>query len=190
MDYTLNAEARSEQGKGASRRLRRVGKVPAIVYGGDQAPQAITLEHKQLVRNLEEEGFYSQLISIRYDDNQNKDIVILRDLQRHPAQNLILHADLQRVDHKEKLRVVVPIHLINEEECPGLVLEGGNANRILVDIEISCLPKDIPEYLILDILKVKRGDILHLSDVVYPDGVESTQLTTEESQDLAVFTIF
>ncbi|MEZ5450782.1 MAG: 50S ribosomal protein L25/general stress protein Ctc [Thiolinea sp.] len=185
--YSLQATARSEQGKGASRRLRRENGVPAVIYGGDQDAQSVTLKHNELIRNLEEEAFYSQIITVNFGDRQEQ--VILRDLQRHPAKPIVLHADLQRVKSGELLTIHVPLHFINEINSVGVKTQGGAISHILQDVVVSCLPKDIPEYIEVDMLNVEKGQILHLSDLQLPEGVSLPELALGEDHDQAVASI-
>ena len=185
--YTLDAEVRTDEGKGASRRLRRTGKIPAILYGGSGEPVSLNLKENQLVRHLQEEQFYSSLITLKVDGTP--ETVVLRDLQRHPARPVILHADLQRVNANEKIKVVVQLHFTNEENAYGVKTEGGIVSRALMDLEVICLPKDIPEFVVADLIDLKKGESLHISDLKLADGVESVQLSHGEDHDLAIATI-
>ena len=187
-DYTLKAEVRDNMGKGASRRLRRLeGQVPAIVYGGDKEPLTISLPHKDLSRALEDEAFYSHIITIKIGRKSEK--VILKDLQRHPAKPIIVHADFLRVSAKEKINVKVPLHFLNAESSKGVKLEGGSVITQLNELEVSTLPKDLPEFIEVDLQEVGAGDTLHISDVVLPKGVESVALSHGSDHDLAILTI-
>jgi large subunit ribosomal protein L25 len=168
VNFDVLAEPRSDTGKGASRRLRRQGLIPAIVYGGHQEPQMISLRHNMILRHLEHESFYSHVLNLKIGDLEAP--VVLKDLQRHPAKPFILHADFMRVSQDEKLRMVVPLHFLNVEKSPG-VKAGGNASHTMTEIEISCLPKDLPEYIGLDIAAMEVGDIIHLSEIPLPEGV-------------------
>ena len=187
-NFSLAATTRTDLGKGASRRLRREGGVPAVVYGGASEPASITLKVNQVNRNLMEEAFYSSLITLDVDGTE--EIVVLRDLQRHPSKPIILHADLQRVMDDEEIKVIVPLHFINEEDAPGVKLEGGNVNRLLVDIEVSCLPKSIPEFIEVDLSELHKGGSIHLAEIVMPENVASTQLAYGEDHNLAVVAIY
>ena len=180
----LNAEPRSDLGKGASRRLRKTGKVPAIIYGGDSDPVSITLAHNELIHELDNEAIYSQVLSLNV--GKKKEDVILRDLQRHPFKNLVMHADFLRIDQKKAIHVTVPVHFINEEKCHGVKMEGGLLNHLVNEIEIMCLPKNLPEYLEVDVTDLKLGESLHLSDIKLPDGVEIVALTHGEDHDTGV----
>ncbi len=184
-DFTLKAEVREDTGKGASRRLRRLDDlVPAIIYGGDKDPQNISLRHNELSKALENEAFYSHIITL--DVAGNSEDVLLKDLQRHPAKALIMHADFFRVDKNKKVSVRVPLHFINEESCVGVKMSGGNISHSMTELEISCLPANLPEYLEVDMLEVDLGTILHISDVKLPEGVESVALSHGADHDLPV----
>jgi len=169
--FEVAARRRSEGGKGASRRLRREGLVPGIVYGGHQEPEMIALVHNELVRQLEEESFYSSLLQLKIGEDTTR--VVLKDLQRHPAKPFILHVDFQRVSMEEKLRMTVPLHFENEATAKG-VKAGGKVSHAVTEIEVTCLPKDLPEYVVVDMAQMEVGDIVHLSEISLPDGVELT----------------
>jgi large subunit ribosomal protein L25 len=186
ISYELNAEPRSDTGKGASRRLRRAGKIPAIIYGGDKPPEAVTLSHNEVLRNLEHEAFYSHILTVR---NGGKEMqAILRDLQRHPSKAIIMHMDLQRVSASEKLWTNVPIHILGEDVAPG-VKSGGLVSHDLTDVEVECYPKDLPEYIEVDISSLEVGDSIHLSGLTVPDGVTLTELERGEDHDISVVSI-
>jgi len=171
----VNAVSRSVQGTGASRRLRRAGKVPAIVYGASDKAQVIELDHKAFLLQLRHEAFHSSILQMNIDGK--KESVLLRDVQMHPWKHEVLHVDFQRVDAKQKIHMRVPLHFINEEIAPGVKLGGGVVNHILTELEVSCLPADLPEYLEVDLAALELGDAVHLSEVKLPSGVESVQLT-------------
>ncbi len=181
----LTAEPRSDMGKGASRRLRKAGLVPAIIYGGDTDPVSINLDHNDFANQLENESTYTQILSMKVGKSK-KEEVLLRDLQRHPYKQMIMHADFLRIDQKKVIHVTVPIHCLNEEECHGVRLEGGLLNHLQSEIEIMCLPKNLPEFLELDVAELKLGESLHLSDIVMPEGVEIVALTHGEDHDTGV----
>ncbi|MDJ0880187.1 MAG: 50S ribosomal protein L25/general stress protein Ctc [Gammaproteobacteria bacterium] len=180
----LNAEPRSDLGKGASRRLRKTGQVPAIVYGGDTDPASITIAHNEFIHELENEAIYSQVLSLKV--GKKKEEVILRDLQRHPYKHLIMHADFLRIDQKKVIHVTIPIHFINEDKCHGVKMEGGLLNHLQSEVEIMCLPKNIPEFLELDVTELKLGESMHLSDIKLPEGVEIVALSHGEDHDTGV----
>ncbi|KXX64527.1 50S ribosomal protein L25/general stress protein Ctc [Marichromatium gracile] len=177
VDFNIVAQPRETVGKGASRRLRRAGEVPAIVYGGHQEPQMITLAHNELLKHLEHEAFYSHVLTLQVGDETSS--VVLKDLQRHPAKPFILHVDFQRVTQGEKLRMSVPLHFLNEEGCVG-VKAGGLVSRSLTEVEVSCLPQDLPEYIEIDMVAMEVGAILHLSELQLPAGVELAHAAGDE----------
>jgi large subunit ribosomal protein L25 len=186
--FELNAELLEDKGKGASRRLRRLAdQIPAIIYGGNKDPQPLTLVRKDLEKALENEAFYSHVLTINVGKDQQK--AILKDLQRHPAKDRVMHADFLRVDDKVAIKVNVPIHFINEESCHGVKMQGGMIQHQLTDIEVQCLPGDIPEYIEVDMQEAHTGDIIHLSDVSLPEGVTSVALSLGEDHDLAVASV-
>ncbi len=182
-DYVLEAELRTEQGKGASRRLRREDKMPAIVYGAGKEPVAITLTHHVVQNHLEDEAFYSQILTLNLEGKQEK--VLLRDVQRHPSKALILHMDLLRIDENELLRTHVPLHFINEDTAPGVKL-GGIVNHLLTEVEISCLPSALPEYIEVNLGGLGLGEAVHMSDIKLPAGVVLPELALGEEHDLAI----
>jgi len=166
--FEVIAQPRSDAGKGASRRLRRSGMVPAIVYGGHQDPEMISVNHNDLVKHLEHEAFYSRILDLKVGERASK--VVLKDLQRHPAKPFILHLDFQRVSADEKIRMIVPLHFLNESTSKG-VKSGGNVSHTLTEVEITCLPRDLPEFIAVDLAEMQVGDIVHLSELTLPEGV-------------------
>jgi large subunit ribosomal protein L25 len=184
--FELVAELRDDQGKGASRRLRRSGKVPAILYGGHEEPRALALDHTKLMQMLDNERFYSTLLSLKM--GTEKQAAVLKDLQRHPYKNQVVHIDFQRVREDEKIRMRVPLHFINEETAPG-VKAGGTSSHNMTEVEISCLPADLPEYIEVDCGGLGIGDSIHLSEISLPKGVEIPALALGEDHDSAVVTI-
>ena len=172
--FELTAEFRDAQGKGASRRLRHENKVPAILYGGHRDPRALALDHTKLMLMLDNERFYSTIINLRVGDVTQA--AILKDVQRHPAKNAVLHVDLQRVLEDEKVRISIPLHFKNESIAPG-VKKGGVVSHLRNEIEVSCLPKDLPEFVDVDLSKVELNQMLHLSDLAVPEGVEILELS-------------
>ena len=186
--FELSAEPRSDLGKGASRRLRRAGKVPAILYGGGREPQALTLEHLEFMNQLQNEAIYSHVLTLKLGDRIEN--AVLRDLQRHPFKPTILHVEFLRVSADRKLRVHIPLHFINEENALGVKQQGGLVNHALIDIEIACLPKDLPEFIEVDLIELGIGEALHLSDLKLPDGVElATHVVSGSEQDAIVASI-
>ena len=179
--FELEAESRSAMGKGASRRLRRDGKVPAIVYGGGEEPQAITLVHSEILKRLDHEAFYSHILSLTVDGNKLE--TVLRDMQRHPSKPVVMHMDFQRVQANEALRVNVPLHFIGEDDSPGVKLQHGVVTHNMVDIEIECLPGNLPEYIEVDCSALEVGDSIHLSGLKAPSGVKFVDLLNFENMD-------
>jgi len=185
-DFILNAQTRDDMGKGASRRLRRAGKVPGIMYGTGKEPTPIQVEHNELAHHLENEAFFSHILTIKLDGKDES--AIIKDLQRHPARPVLLHVDFQRVSATEKIRVHVPLHFVNEAAAPG-VREGGLVTHSLIEAEVACLPKDLPEYLEVDLGTLELNSILHLSDIKLPTGVELVELSHGEGHDQAIASI-
>lgn len=187
-DFQLDAQLREDLGKGASRRLRReAGVVPAIVYGGSKKPQNISISHNELAKHLEHEAFYSHIITLNVADKSES--VILKDLQRHPAKPIIIHADFLRVSKTKKFNTSVPLHFINEASSKGVKMQGGQVTHNMTMLEISCLPADLPEYIEIDLAEVELGQIVHISDIKLPSGVESVALSHGEDHDLPVAAI-
>jgi len=185
--FIVNVELRDDLGKGASRRLRRLeDKIPGIVYGGDKKPQPLSLIHKDIIKHLEDESFYSSILTLKA--GKKTEDVILKDLQRHPFKPKITHMDFMRVSATEKLHTSVPLHFTNEDICPG-VKEGGVVNHSYTTVDIACLPKHLPEYIEVDMSDVKLDQILHLSDIKMPKGVELVELTHGDDHDQAIATI-
>jgi large subunit ribosomal protein L25 len=171
--FELKAESRSDAGKGASRRLRNAGKVPAILYGGGKDPSMIALDHNDLLKHLEQEAFYSHVLTV--DLEGARESCVLKDVQRHPARPLVMHLDLQRVRADEKIRMHVPLHFQNENLSPG-VKQGGAVSHHLTEVDVSCLPQDLPEYIAVDISTMGLNTSLHLSQLSLPAGVELVAL--------------
>ena len=169
-EFELVAEKREDVGKGASRRLRRDGKLPGIVYGTDKEPTMITLAHNEVMHHLEHEAFYSHILTLNVGKDKEK--VVLKDLQRHPYKRLLLHIDLLRVNENEALTMRVPLHFINEDKAVGVKQGGGVVSHTLTEIDIVCLPKDLPEFIEVDMLEVELDQTVHLSDLVLPEGVQ------------------
>jgi len=184
-DFTLYAKGREDTGKGASRRLRRLaGEIPAIVYGGKKDPARIALIHKDVMKALENEAFYSHIIALDIDGKPED--VIVKDVQRHPAKAIVLHMDFLRVSKNTKLQTRVPLHFINEDICVGVKLGGGLIAHSMTELEIMCLPADLPEYLEVDMADVDLGQTLHISDIKLPKGVESVALSHGGDHDLPI----
>jgi large subunit ribosomal protein L25 len=186
-EFTLDAEVRTDNGKGASRRLRREHKVPAIIYGSEIDSQPITLSHHQVIRRLENEAFYSHVLVINVDGKNEE--AILRDIQRHPSKPQILHMDFLRVSKDKVLHVHVPLHLINEEKCVGVKLGGGIISKIITEVEVACLPKDLPEYLEVDVIDLNVGDSIHLTELKLPEGIHLLALSHGGEHDTSVVSV-
>lgn len=187
--FELHAEARRDQGKGASRRLRRAGKVPAILYGDDKAPISLTINHNTLFQHLGHEAFYSHILTIHVDGKVEK--AVLKDLQREPANpNKVVHLDLLRVSATKKLSISVPLHFLGEEVARGVKQENGTLAHLLNDVEITCFAKDLPEYIEIDLTNLGVGETLHLSDLKLPEGVEIPALKLGEDHNQPIATIY
>ena len=186
VEFTLNAEARSDLGKGASRRLRRLAsQVPAVIYGGDKAPASISMLAKELAKLLENEAAYSHVIALNVAGAV--ETVVIKALQRHPAKGHVLHADFVRVVAGQKLTAHVPLHFLNQETSVGVKQQGGEVSHSAVEVEVSCLPKDLPEFINVDMAKVEVGQIVHMSDLTLPAGVELVALA--HGKDLPIANI-
>ena len=177
--HSIIAEFREDKGKGASRRLRHEGKVPAIIYGGHREPVALSLSHNELIHAAEHESFFSSIIEIRVGDDITQQAVV-RDLQRHPYKPLIKHIDFMRVTAGEKLTMNVPIHYVGEEKSPAGKAAGVVIQHLVTEVEIEALPKDLPEYLSVDLSRMAAGDTIHLSQIQLPEGVEIPELAAED----------
>jgi len=186
-DFDLVAELRVDQGKGASRRLRHQGKVPAIIYGAGRPPRSLMFDHNKVIRQLENESFYSSILNIQV--NEKSQAAIVKDIQRHPSKPRIMHMDFQRIVADEKIKMNVPIHYLNAEEAEGVKTEGGSVSQIITDVEVSCLPADLPEYFEVDIIDLKLNEMLHISDIKLPDGVEIPALAQGPEQDKPIVSI-
>jgi large subunit ribosomal protein L25 len=180
-EFDLVAELRVDAGKGASRRLRRAGKVPAILYGAGKAPTPITFDANQLLRKMELEAFFSSVLTVKVGSKSQQ--AILKDVQAHPAKRAVLHLDLQRIVADEKIRMTVPVHFMNEDVAPG-VKEGGSISHMMTEVEITCLPADLPEFLELDIGELDLDALLRLSDIPLPSGVEIPDLALDNDRDV------
>jgi len=185
-DFALNADVRSDLGKGASRRLRRnANLIPAVIYGGDKAPQSISLLAKDVAKLIEDEAAFSHVIALNVAGTT--ETVLIKALQRHPAKSFVLHADFVRVVADQKLTAHVPLHFINAETADAVKLQGGEVSHTMSEVEVSCLPQDLPEYIEVDLAKVAIGQTVHLSDLTVPAGVELVALA--HGNDLAIANI-
>jgi len=178
--FNLIAELREDVGKGASRRLRHQGKVPAIIYGAGRPARKLAFEQDKVLQQLESESFYSSILNIKVGDRSQAAIV--KDIQRHPAKNQILHLDLQRIVADEKIRMNVPIHFVGEDIAIGVKEGGGKVSRLRTDVEVVCLPKDLPEFLELDISGLELDGLMYMEDIELPAGVEIPELAQETEQ--------
>ena len=185
--FDLIAEFRDGKGRGASRRLRRIGKVPAIIYGGGKDPVSITFKHDELMHKMDNESFYSSILTVKVGDKTQS--AILKAVQRHPAKHQVMHIDLQRILKSEKIKMRVPLHFTGEEECFGVKEQGGVVSKVSTDVEVTCLPKDLPEYLELDIADLELDNSLRLSDIDVPEGVELSTLALGEEYDQPVVSV-
>ena len=187
-NFVINARSREDTGKGASRRLRhQSGEVPAIIYGGNKHAEKISILHKDITKALENEAVYSSIISLSIDGKAED--TIIKDIQRHPAKQVILHLDFLRVSKTTKLQTRVPLNFLNEDICIGVKMSGGLIAHTMTDIEVSCLPKDVPESIDVDMEQIDIGQIVHLSDIKMPSGVESVSLSQGAEYDLTVATV-
>ncbi len=172
--FEIIAEPREDMGKGASRRLRREGKVPGIVYGANKDAASIMVKQNEIYHHLENEAFYSHILTLQVGKAKEK--VVLKDLQRHPYKPVVLHLDLLRVDENETLTMRVPLHFLNEDICIGVKEGGGVVSHVMNDLEIICLPKDLPEYIEVDMAEINIGEGIHLTDLKLPEGSEIAAL--------------
>jgi large subunit ribosomal protein L25 len=185
--FELVAEKREDVGKGASRRLRHAGKLPGIVYGTDKGATMITLAHNEVMHQLENEAFYSKILTLKVGKDSEK--VVLKDLQRHPYKRLLLHIDLLRINENEALTMRVPLHFINEDKAVGVKEHGGVISHLLTELDIVCLPKDLPEYIEVDMAKVDLDETVHLSHLVLPEGIQLHSLLHGGDDSLSVASI-
>jgi large subunit ribosomal protein L25 len=187
-DFVIEAFPRDDQGKGASRRLRREErKIPAIIYGGNKEATPVSIWHNELKKDLENEAFFSHILTI--DIQGKKESVILKDLQRHPYKPILTHADFQRVDKDHEIHVNVPLHFLNEDKAPVVKLQGGVITHQLNEVEVICLPQDLPEFIEIDVMDLEMDQTLHLSDLKMPKGVRSAALQHGEDYDQAVVSV-
>jgi len=184
ISYTFGADLRPAQGKGASRRLRHSGKVPAILYGAHQEAQALILDQQNLLTMIADERFYSSIVRLKIGESTHE--AIIKDVQMHPARNLVVHVDLQRVVENEKIRIRLPIHFKGESVSPGVKNQGGVVSHMRADVEVSCLPKDLPEFLELDLSGMNLNDTKFLADIVLPAGVAIPELTRRNAPVVSI----
>jgi large subunit ribosomal protein L25 len=182
--FTLGADIRGAQGKGASRRLRHLGKVPAILYGAHQEAQPLTLDQQNLLTMIADERFYSSIVRLKIGERTEE--AIIKDVQMHPARNTVVHVDLQRVVESEKIRIRLPIHFKGESISPGVKSQGGVVSHMRTDVEVSCLPKDLPEFLELDLSQMSLNDTKFLADIPLPAGVAIPELTRRNAPVVSI----
>ena len=180
---TINVELRKDVGKGASRRLRRAGRVPAVIYGGHKDPVALSLELNELLRATENEAFYASILEIKIDE-KNRQKAVVRDMHRHPFKPVIMHIDFLRISAKQVLKMMVPVHFLGEEDSPAGRTSGVVIQHLVTEVEISALPKDLPEFISIDLSEMDAGDAVMLSDIKLPEGVEITALVAGEEKDV------
>ncbi|HDZ39554.1 MAG TPA: 50S ribosomal protein L25/general stress protein Ctc [Marinobacter sp.] len=187
-DFVIEAFPRDDKGRGASRRLRREErKIPAIIYGAGKEATPISIWHNELKKALENEAFFSHILTI--DLNGKKESVIMKDLQRHPYKLLLTHADFQRVEKDQEIFVHVPLHLVNEDSAPAIKTFGGVAFRLMTEVEVACLPRNLPEYIEIDMIDVEMDQIVHMSDLKLPKGVRIPALQHDGEHDQAVVSV-
>lgn len=187
-EFELNAIVRTDLGKGASRRLRRLDDlVPAIIYGEDKEPTNISIAHKDMLKALSNEGFFSHIITVKV--GKKAESVVIKDLQRHPSKPRIMHADFQRISANNPITVAVPLHYLNEDKCKGVKLGGGSIIKVLTELEISCLPKDLPAFIEVDVIDLDVGEAIHISGVTLPEGVTSVDLIQGHDADNAIVSV-
>ena len=184
ISFTIGADFREMQGKGASRRLRHEGKVPAILYGGHSEARKLTLSHQKLLIMLDNERFYSTILSLKVGDQTQA--AILKDVQRHPFKNAIVHIDFQRVEDNQKIRINIPLHFVGAAVSPGVKSQGGIVSHMRNEVEVSCLPKDLPEFVEVDLSGLSINESIHLSQLKLPDGVELLALAKEDAAVVAI----
>jgi len=185
-EFELNCTVRTDLGKGASRRLRRLNDdIPAVLYGGSEDPISLTIAHKDIAKATENEAFFSHIITLNVGKKKQK--AVIKALQRHPAKAILMHADFQRVSDDQKITVNVPIHFLNEDKCAGVKTGGGSIIKTLNEIEIDCFPKDLPEFINVDMILLEIGEAVHLADITLPEGVASIALAA--GNDLSVATV-
>ncbi len=184
--FELNAEPRNAQGTGASRRLRHAGKIPAVMYGAGKEPVMLTLDHDSLFHQIKHESFYTSILTVNVGGDKQQ--AVLRDLQMHPFKPRIQHMDLQRISATEKLHMLVPLHFINQDVAPGVKMQGGIVAHLMSEVDVTCLPHHLPEFLTVDLASLSLGQSVHLSDIPLPEGVAITSIT-HGGDNLAVATI-
>jgi len=184
ISFTFSADARAMQGKGASRRLRHTGKVPAVLYGAQKDAQALTLDQQKLLTMISDERFYSSIVRLTVGETTHEAIV--KDVQMHPAKNLVVHVDLQRVVENEKIRIHLPLHFKGASISPGVKTQGGVVSHLRSDVEVTCLPKDLPEFLEVDMSGMSLNETKFLADIPLPAGVTILELTRRNAAVVSI----
>lgn len=187
MTIEINASKREVQGKGASRRLRHLGRVPGVLYGGGKDAENLEFDQSDLYRKLRQEAFHASVLTLNI--NGDKQAVLLRDSQMHPWRAEVMHVDFQRVSKDRKIHMKVPLHFINQEVAPGVKTGGGIVSHVLTELDITCLPDLLPEYITVDLGELQLGQTIHLSDIQYPEGVESVALSHGDNQALVTIQV-
>jgi len=170
MQLEFTAFPRGTEGRGASRRLRRSGRAPGIVYGGDAVPQPVELDHNALIHALRKEAFHSSILTMKFEGAAQR--VLLRDVQMHPFRNEVLHVDFQRVDEKRKIHIKVPLHFTHAEDSPAHKTTDAIISHVMTELDVACLPKDLPTFIEVDLIELEAGRSIHLSQMVFPQGVK------------------
>ena len=184
-NFALSARNRNMLGKAEVRRMRRLnGEVPAVIYGGKIDPQSISLVHKDVMKALENASFYAHIINLKIDGKDEE--VVIKDIQRHPAKATVLHMDFLRINKSTYISIKIPLHFANEDRCVGVRKQGGTISRTMSELEVKCLPKDIPECIEIDVSNIAVGETLHISNINLPRGVESVVLSQGPEYDLPV----
>jgi len=178
------AEARTEQGRAQSRKLRRLGRVPAIVYGGGKEPSQITLDGNKLNQQMEHESFYTSILNLKVGSGSETQAVVVKEVQRHPARSVVIHLDFQRIVADQEITMTIPLHFVGEADAPGVKDQGGVVEHSMTELEITCLPANLPAFIEVSVAHLALNEIVHLSEIKYPEGVRSTQLA--HGHDLAV----
>jgi large subunit ribosomal protein L25 len=186
-DFDLIAEIREDQGKGASRRLRHQGKVPAIIYGAGRPPRALVFDHNRVIQQLENESFYSSVLNIKVGEKSQA--AILKDVQRHPARPVVMHMDFQRIVEDQEIRMSVPLHFIGEDVAPGVKRGGGAISHLMNEVDIVCLPRHLPEFIDVDVSELELDEMLSMSDIKLPEGVSIPALAQGPEQDRPIVSI-
>ena len=186
--FAISAQSRHEFGTGASRRLRRAGLVPAVLYGGGGETTRMSIKAHELAKHLEHEAFYSHVLTINVNGTTER--AVLRNLQRHPSKPQIIHIDFLRISEDQEIRVHVPLHFLHEDSCVGVKQQGGRVSHLQTEVEVSCLPRYLPEYIEVDVADLELGHSLHLSSIVVPEHVKIVALTHGEEHDLPIVNVF